>query len=103
MGFGGSSGGSGSLSGSSDVALSNPVNQEVLAYDAASSKWKNAAGAAGAQVVVRWNSTTNQWSARPSSAAFGVLFLSTNDVNATPPTDINLLSGDIWRRHPNAV
>lgn len=103
MGFGGSGGsGNSSISGSSDVALSNPANQEVLAFDTASSKWKNVTGLANTQVIVRWNSSTNQWAARPASAPFGVLFLSTNDANATAPTDINLLSGDIWRRHPDA-
>jgi hypothetical protein len=43
MGFGGS-GGSGSVAGSSDVALNSPANQEVLTYDSAVSKWKNASG-----------------------------------------------------------
>ncbi len=41
MGFGGSSGGSGSLSGSSDVALSGVANSQVLAYDTSVNKWKN--------------------------------------------------------------
>ncbi len=53
MGFGGSGGGSNSLSTSSDVALSNPANNEVLAYDTANSKWKNASvGGAGAILFV---------------------------------------------------
>lgn len=42
MGFGGSGGGSGSISGSTDVALNSPANQQVLAYDSSTSKWKNA-------------------------------------------------------------
>ncbi len=54
-----------------------------------------------AQVTVRWSGSA--WGSRPASAPFGVLFLSTNDANATAPSDINLASGDIWRRHPNAV
>ncbi|MDB5181082.1 MAG: hypothetical protein JWO54_845 [Candidatus Saccharibacteria bacterium] len=33
MGFGGSGGGSGSISGSSDVALSSPANSQVLTFD----------------------------------------------------------------------
>lgn len=42
MGFGGSSGGgSGSISASTDVALNNPTNKEVLSFDSATSKWKN--------------------------------------------------------------
>lgn len=45
MTFGGSGGGSSSIAGSSDVALSNPANNEVLAYDSGVQKWKNAASA----------------------------------------------------------
>lgn len=41
MGFGGSGGGSGSISGSSDVSLSNPADNHVLSYDTAVSKWQN--------------------------------------------------------------
>ncbi len=42
MGFNPGGGGSGSIGGSSDVALSNPANNDVLAYDISTSKWKNA-------------------------------------------------------------
>ncbi len=43
MGFGpGGGGGSSSIGGSTDVALSNPANNEVLTYDAGVGKWKNA-------------------------------------------------------------
>lgn len=42
MGFGGSGGG-GSIAGSSDAALNNPINNHVLTYDSSVSKWKNAA------------------------------------------------------------
>ncbi len=41
MGFGGSGGGSGSVASSSDVALSNVANNQVLSYDTSVSKWKN--------------------------------------------------------------
>lgn len=47
MGFGGSGGGSASLSGSTDVALNTPANNQVLTYDSSTSKWKNAASAGG--------------------------------------------------------
>ena len=53
------------------------------------------------QTIVRWTGTA--WPARPTGAAFGVLFLSTNDKNAPAPNDVNLMSGDVWRRHPEAV
>jgi hypothetical protein len=54
------------------------------------------------QVVVRWNDVTDSWPARPVSAPFGVLFLSTNDPTATQPPTTNLLVGDRWIRHPDA-
>ncbi len=56
-----------------------------------------------APVVVRWNSTTDRWAARPTGAPFGVVFLSTNDAHATAPTDPTNMVGDVWRRHPDAV
>ncbi|MDB5163236.1 MAG: hypothetical protein JWO54_147 [Candidatus Saccharibacteria bacterium] len=43
MGFGSGGSGGSSVAGSNDVALSNPANTEVLSYDSATSKWKNAA------------------------------------------------------------
>jgi len=54
------------------------------------------------EVVVRWNASTSTWAARPSAAAFGAIFLSTNDPAATTPTDVNKQVGDVWRRHPDA-
>lgn len=42
MGFGPGGGGSSSIGTSSDVALSNPADNEVLTYDAGTGKWKNA-------------------------------------------------------------
>jgi hypothetical protein len=43
MGFGSGGSGGGSIAGSNDVALNNPGNQEVLAYNTSTSKWSNAA------------------------------------------------------------
>lgn len=56
MGFGGSSGGGGTIAGSGDVALNNPNNSEILSYDSAVSKWKNAP-ASGSST---WASITNK-------------------------------------------
>lgn len=39
--------GAGNLSGLGDVAIATPTNSQVLAYDSASGKWKNAAAGAG--------------------------------------------------------
>jgi hypothetical protein len=41
------SGGSSALSGLSDVVITSPANTEVLTYDSATSKWKNAAATGG--------------------------------------------------------
>ncbi len=41
MGFGGSSGGGGTVSGASDVALDTPIDSHVLTYDSATTKWRN--------------------------------------------------------------
>ncbi len=47
MGFGGGSGGSSTIGSATDVALSNPSNGQVLAYDGSVGKWKNAAASGG--------------------------------------------------------
>lgn len=54
------------------------------------------------EIIVRWNSTTDTWPARPTWAPFGVVFLSTNDAAATQPPTANLAIGDRWIRHPDA-
>lgn len=41
MSFGGNSGGSSSIAGGTDVLLSNPASQQVLAYDGSTAKWIN--------------------------------------------------------------
>lgn len=51
MGFGGSSGGGGSLGTATDVALNNPANNQALVYDGSVGKWKNAALSASAGVT----------------------------------------------------
>lgn len=49
MGFGGNGGGGGSISGSSDVALNNVTNSQVLTYNQTTGKWANAAALEGPQ------------------------------------------------------
>ena len=76
MGFG-SSGGSSSIAGSSDVALNAPVNSDVLTYDTSTSKWKNAVAVGGAvsyATLPAWTTLTvfksgSNWPARPTSRA----------------------------------
>lgn len=67
MGFSSGGGGSGNIAGSTDVALNNPSNNEVLTYDTSVSKWKNSqAGSA----ELRWDADARTWPARPQSAPF---------------------------------
>jgi hypothetical protein len=59
-------GGSGSISGSTDVALNNTANNQVLTYDGTLGKWKNANNASGfadptttkGDIIVHGTSTT---------------------------------------------
>lgn len=55
MGFSGSGGGgSTNISGLSDVALNNPVKDDMLTYDTTSTKWKNAPVASANGATVGW-------------------------------------------------
>ncbi len=111
MGFGGSGGG-GSLSGSSDVALNSPANNEVLTYDTSTSKWKNATGAVStatqnalnakaalsySRPEIRATSSTD-WQVRasiiPSGYTGPVVYESTLYLNHPAPTDMQ--NGDTW-------
>lgn len=48
MGFGGSGGsGGGAIANATDVGLDNPANNQVLTFDGATAKWKNAAAPSG--------------------------------------------------------
>lgn len=62
---GGGSGG-GTIATSGDVALSNPVNGEVLTYDAAVAKWKNASVASISPALIplqlKRATSTDAWS-----------------------------------------
>lgn len=88
-----------------DVGLAN-VDNTADAAKPISSATQTALNAkidaSAAQVVVRYNTATSSWPARPAGALWGVLFLSTNDQNAAAPSDANLAAGDRWLRHPNA-
>lgn len=46
--YGGGGGGSSSLSGLTDVDISNPTDGQMLVYNATSGKWENGAGGGGA-------------------------------------------------------
>ena len=86
------------LSGGAALAATAVIAAPSLKDALASSR---AAGLAS-NVVVRWNAKLGRWAARPADADFGVVFLSTNDAAASAPTDTNVQTGDVWRRHPDA-
>jgi len=82
MGFGGSGSGGGSISTSSDVALSAIANGQLLGYDTSLGKWKNVTSQAGASTLTsavtgsvfrcQWNGSAWTYngtalSARPSA------------------------------------
>lgn len=48
---GGGGGGSSTLSGLTDVDISNPTDGQTLVYNATSGKWENGAGGGGALIV----------------------------------------------------
>lgn len=48
---GGGGGGSSTLSGLTDVDISNPQNGQTLVYNATSGKWENGAGGGGALII----------------------------------------------------
>jgi hypothetical protein len=61
MGFGGSSGGGGSISGATDVALSSPTTNQQLQYNATTSKWQN--GAASTRLIESINTVSSSGTA----------------------------------------
>lgn len=82
MGFGGSSGGSSSISGASDAAMNNPANGEVVMYNASLGKWQNSAVTANTvggvtvsgtpssgQVLMATGSTAATWQPLPSAGS----------------------------------
>jgi len=68
MGFGGNGGsGGGSIAGSSDAAMNNPAENDVLKFDSATSKWKNGPVSANlSQVPTVINHGATAATARPS-------------------------------------
>ncbi len=61
MGFGGGSGGSSSIAGAADVALSSPANNQQLQYNASTSKWQN--GPAPTRLIENINTVASSGSA----------------------------------------
>lgn len=74
------SGGGGSVSGSSDVALNNTVHNDILTYDGTISKWKNAQVAQPLGTMS--NPVTDSTAVRPSGVPIVVWRTDTTPVNA---------------------
>ena len=87
MSFGGS-GGSGSISGSSDVVLSSPATDQVLSFDSSTGKWKNKTLTA----IVPPNGVlySTSPSARPTTDATKVVIF----ICSTQPTA--MIGNDVW-------
>lgn len=108
MSFGGGGGGNSSISGSTDVALSNPADGQVLTYDGTLGKWKNAASAggsptyanlpAGSVFTVHYDGTNwvdeagNTITTRPTSRT-DIRMFAVNKVDTSTPSFA--LAGDI--------
>lgn len=69
---GGGGGGSSTLSGLTDVDISNPSNGQTLVYNATSGKWENGAGGGGANVIPVF--TLNRTSATGGTATCDMTF-----------------------------
>lgn len=50
-------------------------------------------------VIVSWDARSQSWPERPRSAGPGVVFDSSDDALAVPPSNSRLRPGDIWRCH----
>lgn len=98
MSFSTGSGGGGSISGSSDVALSNPADNDGLHYSSSVSKWVNKAPTS--PIIVKWSTTTG-WGTYSTDTNRVRYFHSQNDISATAPTYYSAF--DVWFRHPEAV
>ena len=114
MGFGGSGGGSTTIAGASDAALNNPASNDVLTYDAVTSKWKNAIPTGGSAEPPVWQEITDKpdirvelyynngiagWPARTVPAGYSgwVIWDSSPYSNAPEPPAAQV--GDRWRKY----
>lgn len=102
MGFGGSGGGgSSTIAGSSDAALNNPVNNDVLAYNSTTQKWSNSqiSGGptgidglpAGTTLTVAY--TAGSWPNRPTARTD--ILVQWIDVTGAAPVPPTALVGDL--------
>lgn len=102
MGFGGSSGGGGSIGAATDVAISNTQNNELLMYDGSLAKWRNQPSSS---TPIRFSSPLPSVGVTPSDKAYKVRRLTMAYLRAgTPPAGDDLVvniqqstnSGSTW-------
>ena len=95
MGFGGSGGGSnGNIAGSSDVALNNVANDQVLAYNSTVSKWQNKTPAGGSTAITNVTGNAVMYSTDP--AVRGTADTTKVVIFITPTQPTAMLNNDIW-------
>lgn len=87
MGFSGGGSGSSSISGSTDVFLSAPSNNQVLTYDSGTLKWKNANGSS-----VPAGGTTSQVLAKNSSTDGDAGWIDGVPLSDTAPLKVGVAS-----------
>lgn len=63
----GGGGGSSSIGGSTDVALSNAADGQVLRYNGTQAKWNNAVAGKSSVLRVTYNTSTSSWGTRPNA------------------------------------
>lgn len=85
MGFGGG-GGNGSIANGTDVALSNPTNNQVLTYDSSVQKWRNATSSSLIQPIPVSTFAGSTADARLSAA---LAYAATQPDGYTPTIQLN--------------
>ena len=84
MGFGGSSGGSTTVSGASDVAMNTPIDANVLTYNSSTTKWENG----GTRVTVSYQ--TGSYTLVMIDAGRAVEINSSSATTLTVPTNASV-------------
>ena len=93
MGFGGSGGGSGNIAGSTDVALNNTANDQVLAYNSGTSKWQNKT-LASATTIANVSGNVVMYSTNPANRGTSDTSKVVIFITSTQPTA--MINNDIW-------
>lgn len=90
---GGGGGGSSTLSGLTDVDISNPSNGQTLVYNSTSGKWENGAGGGGVLVVQVSNDHVCDKTTREMLAAMEAGGVSIKTENQPGYYDLDVVNG----------